>query len=238
MIPPRHFDQSEAEQRNLTPKRGKPRVAGDLSTLRFIRDEYLSLITTGSPARDDDSGRQHTVIRRGTNWPKQCPDRQTAACLDGVSFETLAVQHPRATLWPSPPRWEACHLILSRLRLPANQVPLPPQGGARFSGVFRSCHLQWSGGQRHNLLFPLEGKCRAAAKGCTRLRVEMKRKGGPDRQTAACLGECHFEALAVQHPRATSWPSPPQGGARGSGALCSHRLQWSRGTAAQSLVSP
>ena len=46
------------------------------------------------------------------------------------SFEALAVQHPRATLWPSPPRWEACHLILSRLRLPANQVPLPPQGGA------------------------------------------------------------------------------------------------------------
>ena len=26
-----------------------------------------------------------------------------------------------------PPRWEACHLILSRLRLLANQVPLPPQ---------------------------------------------------------------------------------------------------------------
>ena len=29
-----------------------------------------------------------------------------------------------------PPRWEACHLILSRLRLLANQVPLPPQAGA------------------------------------------------------------------------------------------------------------
>ena len=28
-----------------------------------------------------------------------------------------------------PPRWEACHLILSRLRLPANQVPLPPLRG-------------------------------------------------------------------------------------------------------------
>ena len=28
-----------------------------------------------------------------------------------------------------PPRWEACHLILSRLRLPANQVPLPPRSG-------------------------------------------------------------------------------------------------------------
>ena len=29
-----------------------------------------------------------------------------------------------------PPRWEACHLILSRLRLLANPVPLPPQAGA------------------------------------------------------------------------------------------------------------
>ena len=26
-------------------------------------------------------------------------------------------------------RWEACHWILSRLRLPANPVPLPPQAG-------------------------------------------------------------------------------------------------------------
>gem|GEM_PF-6887058 len=105
----------------------------------------------------------------------------------GVSFEALAVQHPRATTWPS-----------------------PPQGGARFSGALYSCRLQWSGGKRDHLLFPLEGKCRAAAKGCTRLRVEMKRKGCPDRQTAACLGGVSFEALAVQHPRATSWPSPPR----------------------------
>ena len=88
---------------------------------------------------------------------KGSPDRQTAACLGGVSFEALAVQHPRATSWPSPPRWEACHLILSRLRLPANQVPLPPQGGARFSGALCSHRLQWSRGKRHNLLFPLEG---------------------------------------------------------------------------------
>ena len=34
---PRHFDESEAERRNLTPKCGKPMVAGDLSTLRFTR---------------------------------------------------------------------------------------------------------------------------------------------------------------------------------------------------------
>ena len=70
MTPPPSF---RPERRNLTPKGGKPMVTGDLSTQRFNRDEYLSLITTGSPARDDDSGRQHTVIRRETNWPKRCP---------------------------------------------------------------------------------------------------------------------------------------------------------------------
>ena len=127
---------------------------------------------------------------------KGSPDRQTAACLGGVSFEALAVQHPRATTWPSPPRWEACHLILSRLRLPANQVPLPPQGGARVSGTI-PC-------------FPLRGNAALAAKGCTRLRVAMKRKGCPDRQTAACLGGVSFEALAIEHPRATLWPSLPR----------------------------
>ena len=37
-------------------------AAGDLSTQRFHRDEYLSLITAGSPARDDDSGRPYTAI--------------------------------------------------------------------------------------------------------------------------------------------------------------------------------
>ena len=37
-------------------------VAGDLSTQRFNRDEYLSPIAAGGPARDDDSGRQQTVI--------------------------------------------------------------------------------------------------------------------------------------------------------------------------------
>ena len=37
------------------------------------------------------------------------------------------------------PRWEACHLILSRLWLPTNQVPLPPQGKTRLSGT-NSCH--------------------------------------------------------------------------------------------------
>ena len=135
------------------------------------------------------------MIRKG------CPDRQTAACLGGVSFEALAVRHPRATTWPSPPRWEACHLILSRLRLPANQVPLPPQGGARFSGTI-PC-------------FPLRGNAALAAKGCTRPRVEKKRKGSPDRQTAACLGECHLRLLRYSTPAPLCGPLPLKG-AQGS----------------------
>ena len=41
MLPPRHFDRNRAEWRNLTPKCSKPMVAGDLSTLRFIRVQSL-----------------------------------------------------------------------------------------------------------------------------------------------------------------------------------------------------
>ena len=100
-------------------------VAGDLSTLRFIRAQSLCPIPARSSARDDDVGGQHTVIHRGTNWPKRCPDRQTAARLDGVSFEALAVQHPRATLWPS-----------------------PPKGGARFSGTISCFPLRGNAAQR------------------------------------------------------------------------------------------
>ena len=129
-----------------------------------------------------------------------CPDRQTAACLGGVSFEALAVQHPRATTWPS-----------------------PPQGGARFSGALCSHRLQWSREQRDHLLFPLEGKCRAAAKGCTRLRVELKRKGSPDRQTAACLGECYLRLLRYSTPAPLRGPLP---------------LKGAQGSAGQFLVSP
>ncbi len=43
-----------------------------------------------------------------------------------------------------PPRWEACHLILSRLRLPANQVPLPPQAGALWMLSYEAMSLQES----------------------------------------------------------------------------------------------
>ena len=39
-----------------------PRVAGDLSALRFIRAQNLCPIPAGSPARDDDASGQLTVI--------------------------------------------------------------------------------------------------------------------------------------------------------------------------------
>ena len=61
-------------------------------------------------------------------------------------------------------RWEACHLILSCLRLLANQVPLP------------SPAVRWGGKRKAplNFSFPLEGKCHVVAKGCTRLNILMK----------------------------------------------------------------
>ena len=49
-----------------------PMVAGDLSAQRFNRDEYLSLITIGCPARDDDSGRPYTAI------PEESIDQNSA----------------------------------------------------------------------------------------------------------------------------------------------------------------
>ena len=116
--------------------------------------------------------------------------------MGGVSFEALAVQHP--------PR----HFVT--LSAPVGSVSLDSQSSSTPCESSSLATSRGRKGQRYNLLFPLEGKCRAAAKGCTRLRVEMKRKGCPDRQTAACLGGVSFEALAVQHPRATTWPSPPR----------------------------
>ena len=130
----------EISRRNVA----SPMVAGDLSALRFIR-----ALSPCHPYRRVSPSRGRKVQQHHLLFPlegkcraaakgctrlrvemkrKGCPDRQTAACRDGVSFAVLAIEHPRATLWPSPPRWEACHLILSRFRLPANQVPLPPQG--------------------------------------------------------------------------------------------------------------
>ena len=43
-----------------------------------------------------------------------------------------------------PPRWEACHWILSRLRLPANPVPLPPQAVALWMFSYVAMSLQES----------------------------------------------------------------------------------------------
>ena len=56
------------------------------------------------------------IIRHDKHYGNQPPP---------VAFPPLV---PYGTTFP--PRWEACHLILSRLRLLANQVPLPPQAGA------------------------------------------------------------------------------------------------------------
>ena len=46
-----------------------------------------------------------------------------------ICFMYYSSISPFATTFP--PHWEACHWILSRLRLLANPVPLPPQAGAQ-----------------------------------------------------------------------------------------------------------
>ncbi len=48
-------------------------AAGDLSTQRFNRDEYLSPIAAGGPTRDDESGRQQTVIPGRDQLTKTLP---------------------------------------------------------------------------------------------------------------------------------------------------------------------
>ena len=56
---------------------------------------------------------------------------KTASHILQVPFRRFPPLVAGATTFP--PRWEACHWILSRLRLPANPVPLPPQAGAQQS---------------------------------------------------------------------------------------------------------
>ena len=73
MLPRSVISTVRAEWRNLTPKGGGPVAAGDLSAQCFNRDEYLSLITAGSHARDDDSGRQS--FPGGIIGPNAAPPR-------------------------------------------------------------------------------------------------------------------------------------------------------------------
>ena len=129
----------------------------------------LTPIPARSPARDDDVGGQHTVIP-GSKLTRTMPRTtviSTAAERSGeISLRNVAS-----------PGWQEISRLCVSLEpkvIATHTDASPPQVGARFSGTI-SC-------------FPLRGNAALAAKGCTRLRVEMKRKGCPDRQTAACLG--------------------------------------------------
>ena len=70
-------------------------VAGDLSTQRFNRDEYLSPIAAGGPARDDESGRQQTVIPGRDQLTKTLP--RTVISMVGAAWRNLT------------PKWGEAH---------------------------------------------------------------------------------------------------------------------------------
>ena len=79
-----------------------------------------------------------------------------------------------------PPLWEECHWILSRLRLPANPVPLPPQAGALQSSAKPCTHKSLY--FKHGLFCSrLRGKSGAAGKG----------EASAASQSAECLS-CHM----------------------------------------------
>ncbi len=69
----RHFDRSEVEWRNLTPKCGKPMVAGDLSTLRFIRAQSLCHLYRRVPPLEMTVSAGSIQSFSGANYPKRCP---------------------------------------------------------------------------------------------------------------------------------------------------------------------
>ena len=83
-------------------------------------------------------------------------------------------------------RWEACHWILSRLRLLTNPVPLPPpasggspaqpdRGGERSEPVTRMLIMPYDteSKSRNVLASPLGEEGHEVAKGCTRVRMIM-----------------------------------------------------------------
>jgi hypothetical protein len=82
-------------------------------------------------------------------------------------------------------RWEACHWILSRLRLLTNPVPLPPPqagavrrsriGGERSEPVSRMLIMPYDteSKSRNVLASPLGEEGHEVAKGCTRVRMIM-----------------------------------------------------------------
>ena len=63
-------------------------------------------------------------------WRRK-PDNRASPVKKPYNRPGGRVRFPLWWLAPHLARWEACHWILSRLRLPANPVPLPPQAGAQ-----------------------------------------------------------------------------------------------------------
>ena len=104
-------------------------LAGGFLSLTGLWPEGCGIALSGDEYKVSVTGLAFCVIWHDKHYVDQPPP---------VAFPPLV---PYGTTFP--PRWEACHLILSRLRLPANQVPLPPrsgQGGSHYpSGARLAC---------------------------------------------------------------------------------------------------
>ena len=112
-----------------------------------------------------------------------------------------------------------CHPRLLPYSTPAPlRGPLPLKGAQGSAVLCALAISNGAGGSGTVSCFPLRGNAALAAKGCTRLRVEMIRKGCPDRQTAACLGEYHLRLLRYSTPAPLCGPLPLKG-AQGSAAF-------------------
>ena len=77
-------------------------------------------------APNDGFGPQSGLVQRGVLYTAAWGSENHTTALR--AWKCIPPLVAGATTFP--PRWEACHWILSRLRLPTNPVPLPPQAGA------------------------------------------------------------------------------------------------------------
>ena len=125
-----------------------------------------------------------TPFPASRDFPSRGNERYEGKNSESYTSCTIPVFHPLVPYGTTfPPRWEACHLILSRLWLPANQVPLPPQAGA-LQGSAKPC--------THKLLYFKHGVF------CSRLRGKSGAAGKGEASAASQSAECFSSHMTLK----------------------------------------